>query len=1207
MMERFFGRKVLLIGLLGLLLAVGCDLRRKGEEKSQAGSPLHADSAEVERSKAILSHRTLGLAYLEENNLEAAEAEFKQLIQLAPGEALGYANLGIVYMRMGRYEEAEEQLKKAVEISPEDADIRLNLAKVYDLADKEEASREELEKTIEIDPEHVQSLYSLAESYQNLSDEYSVNQWEKYLRRIVETAPTNIVARLYLAEVLIRNGHPDEALENLEEIERISPTYPDEAMDYYRSAMAQLRADSLVEALTSVRIFHNLIKLTNSYQTDIQKLKGSTASRVGIPVISFSEARPAFLMEGESILDVIRFTDVTASAGLDLLSGLGSYDNGNLSITTHIAAGDMDRDGDQDLYVAGYNSEKGKPSYYLLINEMGRYKDITAEAGLKHEGIEYEAIFSDYNNDGFLDLYITRESSDLLYNNVSEGKFEEVSKQANIRNDDPGNHVLFFDLDQDGDLDLIQANQNSTRVYRNNGDNTFTDITSDMVFGNPELGCRDVVFSDFDDDGDVDLFMIDENGVHQLYFNFREGNFSNVMENSGLKNAAGSKSVASGDYNNDGFEDLFIIREKSPPVLYMNMGDGTFSVDLSNEDIFTKLSETNGHESVLFDFDNDGYLDILFTGEPAIPGEKGIFLFHNTGDGGFEDVSSLLPESLDAGFKAVVIDYNEDGDMDILIAGLDGGIRLLRNDGGNANHHLKVQLVGIKTGSGKNNHFGIGAKVEVRAGELYQMKTVTTPNIHFGLGAQDKVDVVRILWTNGVPQNIFSPGSDQDLIEEQELKGSCPFLYVWDGHKYVFLKDMMWRSALGMPLGIMSGTTKYAFTNASEEYLKIPGGSMKARDGKYSIQITAELWETMYFDKLQLFAVDHPDSVEVYVDEKFTGPPFPELNLYHLKEKRLPRSVTDDTGMDLLAKIAEKDFQYITNFQREKYQGITEMHDLIIDLGNIGTHRNLVLFLNGWIFPTDASINVAISQSTQYKIQSPCLQVINETGEWVTLIEDIGFPAGKDKTVIVDLSGKIPEDSKPLIRIRTNMEIYWDHIFYSTGLVESPYNLYQLSPETADLHYRGFSATYRKGGRYGPFWLDYNRLTTGQKWRDLEGKYTRYGDVRELLLEAESQYVIMNAGDEMTVSFDQTNFPDLPARWERDFIIYSVGWVKDGDLNTASGNRVGPYPYHNMMAYPGSVMEDYPQSEGIRDYFIKYNTRTVTNESFRDEIRNYDE
>ena len=414
------------------------------------------------------------------------------------------------------------------------------------------------------------------------------------------------------------------------------------------------------------------------------------------------------------------------------------------------------------------------------------------------------------------------------------------------------------------------------------------------------------------------------------------------------------------------------------------------------------------------------------------------------------------------------------------------------NDGGNNNHFVKMKLVGLRTGSGKNNYYGIGAKVEVRSGNLYQSKVVTAPNILFGLGPRSKADVIRILWTNGVPQNIFFPSTDQDLIEEQSLKGSCPFLYTWNGKEYLFAKDIMWRSALGMPLGIMGEeeAAKYASPDPSVDYIKIPGKLLKPRNGKYKIQITDELWETIYFDKIQLIALDHPDSIEVFVDERFIPTTTTGYKLYQVKEEHLPVSATDKYGNNLLPFIAKKDDKYISNFKREKYQGITEITDLILNLGGIDPSKNLTLFLNGWIFPSDASINASISQSDKIKISSPTIQVINKKGEWETVIDNLSFPMGKDKTIVVDLSGKIPtSDSR--IRIRTNMEIYWDHIFYSNENLSVPVLSNRLNPCSANLHYRGFSRTYRKGGRYGPHWFDYSEVTTGQKWRDLLGTYTR--------------------------------------------------------------------------------------------------------------------
>jgi hypothetical protein len=262
----------------------------------------------------------------------------------------------------------------------------------------------------------------------------------------------------------------------------------------------------------------------------------------------------------------------------------------------------------------------------------------------------------------------------------------------------------------------------------------------------------------------------------------------------------------------------------------------------------------------------------------------------------------------------------------------------------------------------------------------------------------------------------------------------------------------------------------------------------------------------------------------------------------------------------------------------------------------------MFLFLNGWIFPTDASINVAISQSGDLKVVRPYLQVINAKGEWETVIENLGFPMGKDKTVIADLSSKFLSGDHR-IRIRTNMEIYWDYIFFSENSSNNPVISSILKPVSADLHFRGFSHSYRKGGRYGPHWFDYADADKNKKWRDLSGNYTRYGDVLPLLAESDNEYVISNAGDETSISFETKGLPELKKGWKRDFLIHSVGWVKDGDINTALGNAVMPLPFHGMKSYPPSENDIYPKDADHQKYLKEYNTRVVTAEDFRNALK----
>src|SRR5207249_153941 len=196
----------------------------------------------------------------------------------------------------------------------------------------------------------------------------------------------------------------------------------------------------------------------------------------------------------------------------------------------------------------------------------------------------------------------------------------------------------------------------------------------------------------------------------------------------------------------------------------------------------------------------------------------------------------------------------DDDEVEVAIlvdVGWDGRPRLLRNDGGNVSQYVKVRLVGLREGSGKNNTFGLGATLELRAGDLYQLRLVTDRVTHFGLGRRLKADVLRVRWPNGVSQTVYYPGTEEDVLEQQILKGSCPFLYAWDGHAFTFATDAMWNSALGMPLGIMTreGGILSASPHASQEYLRIPSGLLRPRDGRYELRLTEELWETAYLDE----------------------------------------------------------------------------------------------------------------------------------------------------------------------------------------------------------------------------------------------------------------------------------------------------------------------------------------------------------------------
>ncbi len=1149
----------------------------------------------TEVAAEIVTARTVGLAFLEENRLEEAEAEFAKLVDLAPDEAIGYANLGLVYLRMGRYPEAEEHLNEALSVAPDDPDILLLLAKVHELSSRPGEAIRVLERSLATTPDHIKSLYTIADLHGRSDAENAENLREQYLTSLVGLAPANLAARMQLVEVLVQLGKADSAVAAMEAVRQQIGQIPREAVDFFAQALRMLRAGTADEALTPAVIVHNFLRITPLYQAGLLDLQGPGGAAIGFPMITFHQNLAPRAPDQATVLAALHFTDATETAGLSVPPVVAGEVTGDTELGARVAVADYDGDGDQDIFLVGPDRNGVTNTSFLFRNDFGRFTEVAEEAGVRLAEGATGAIFADFDNDGGLDLHVVRRGSNELFRNSGEGRFRNVSRSAAIAGESYSHLGLFLDLDHDGDLDLFTANDGLNRLYRNNLDGTFAETSDRMGLAGTLTRSRDAAFGDFDEDGDIDLFVVNVDSDNALYLNLRQGSFENTAEVSGVHEGDSSSAVAVGDYDNDGFLDLFVTSLRAGShALLRNLGDGTFEPDTRSTEMRSALDAVRGFDAEFLDFDNDGSLDLFVAGRSETSGNRGIFLFRNDGTGQFSDFSEMLPEDVLTGESVALADYNEDGDVDIIITDELGRVRLLRNDGGNANRYLNVRLVGLTTGSGKNNHFGIGAKLEVRAGDLYQTRVVTSELNHFGLGPRLKADVVRIVWTNGVPQNIFFPGTDQDLVEQQILKGSCGLLHVWDGEKYSFAKDLVWRSALGMPMGIMSGSETYGSPHASQEYVRISGDQLKERDGRYSLKITEELWETLYLDQVELVAVDHPESIDVYVDERFvpTSASRTPLRLFKIAEKLTPVSATDDRGSDLLQQISEKDDVYASDLIPTRFQGVTELHDLVLDLGQIAPTDSVLLFLDGWIFPTDASINLAMGQSDVFESISPYLQVIDAAGRWRTVIDNISFPMGKDKTVVVDLSGRFITDDYR-IRIRTNMEIYWDQIFFSRGRARTATRLTTMTAISGDLDYRGFSRVYRRGGRYGPHWFDYGQVSQESKWRDLGGLYTRFGDVLELLLAADEKYVIMNAGDEVSIEFDANQAPDLEPGWKRDYLIYTYGWLKDGDLNTAAGQTVEPLPFRGMTKYPYGPNETYPTDQEHQEYLRRYNTRRV--------------
>lgn len=1141
----------------------------------------------------LYTTRTLGLSYLQRNQLPEAEAEFKKLTTLAPDDPEGYANLGLTYLQGGRYTEAEKQLRRARELDPRSVDLGLALARVYALTSRSAEARTTLEQLRRDTTGNAHVLYALSELERQQPGGGSASTIEALLRGVLQVVPANLVARLKLTESFARRGAADSVVRHLEEVRRIPPALPAEARAVLDSTIQLLRGGQLEPARAALERLVKLAEGTAPYQASLDDVRWTEGAIAGRPVLTF--APKGFIsvngVRDRATLGVAKFLDATSDAGFPgATSGTGAT---SATGPATLAAGDVDGDGTDDLFVAIRTADAAK-SAHLYHVQGGSVRDDTDRSGIVLPGGARFATFADVDNDGWLDLFVIGgEGRGHLFRNRGNGAFTDVTPKAGVADVRGARKAVFADLDHDGDLDLLLIGSGARAVYRNNLDGTFTEAAASLGLAGG-ASARDVVFGDFDDDGRLDVFIANEQGSDALLRNGGTQHFADVTTQAGVTSAGGSGAAAVGDYDNDGDLDIVVASTTGgDATLWRNNGSGVFTRDARSAAAMLALRSMAAEGATFVDYDNDGWLDLVIVGT-ALRGRTspGVVLFRNDGTGRFTDASSVVADAVRNGGASFVTatDVDEDGDQDLLLIDAMGSPRLLRNELGNSNLAMNVELKGLGSGSGKNNAFGIGARLEVRAGDIYQTRVATGRVTHFGLGPHLKADVLRVEWPNGVPQTIYLPGTDQDVVEREALKGSCAFVYTWDGTRFRFVTDAMWRSALGMPLGLMGGSSAFAPAGASQEYVRIAGDALKPRDGRYVLQLTEELWETAYADELKLLAVDHPDSVDVFVDERFVPPGPVSLQLSQVAHRSLPVSARDENGNDVLPMLRDADDVYVSNFTPTRYQGVVEPHDLILDLGDAARDKGTSLFLRGWIYPTDASINVALGQQPSVKVAPPSVEVRDARGQWRTAIPSIGFPSGKDKTIIVNLDGIFPTADRH-VRLRTSMQIYWDQAFVARTLSSDAVKVTTLAPVSADLHARGFSRTYRKGGRYGPYWFAYDEVTKESPWRPITGEFTRYGDVLPLLRGSDDMYIVMAPGDEATLQFDASSAAALPKGWKRDFLLYTDGWIKDSDLNTAFGTTVGPLPFHGVKAYPHVSDEAYPTDAAHQRYLREYNTR----------------
>jgi hypothetical protein len=1029
-----------------------------------------------------------------------------------------------------------------------------------------------LRKAVEQDPRDLAAQYTLAQLIAKAGADNSDAEYQKLMEGILQVQPNNLKVLVELASVAARRGDVATLKDTLARFRRLSDDWSPATRQQLQVVEKAAAGPLPGNVPTDLLMFKNLLQGERGYQR------------------SANAVYPTEKTVGESLQQFLRLAPLRTTPDAPDL-GLSFTSEAPKDLAPEVAKEHW------DVVLPIWLTAEEPPALFVANAVVVRRADrlgtiLSFPSGPRRVPPTADGVLAlDWDNDARTDLVLAGAGGLKFWKQGPDGAFTDVTAKTGLDAAILGGDYTgawAADIEMDGDLDIVVAPRSGLPlVLRNNQDGTFKVLTP---FPGVE-GLRSFVWADFDNDGAPDAALLDASGRLHVFANERSGQFL-VRETP--KDLGRLLALAAADVTGDGIFDLLALTADG---VVIRLTDQEHGQAWQRAEIARGADLSGGVEpgvSRLFvaDLDNNGMPDLVAVGP------RGARVWLGEGPDKFIPLAAEL-----RGHVPAAEDLTGHGRLDLIALADTGQPLRLANRGTKDYHWQTVRPQANRrekvAGDNRINSFAIGGEIELRSGTLIQKQMIISPRVHFGLGQRRKSDLLRIIWPNGYPQVEFAEAGDQVVIAEQRLKGSCPFLFAWNGRCMDFVTDFMWSTPLGM---YINAQDKGGFLQ-TQDWVKIRGDQLVPRDGYYDLRVVANLWETHYYDYMVLIVVDHPDGTEVFVDERFAVTPMiPEVFL-----TAPPRPVAqawDDNGVDVTKIVRTIDGCYLDTFGRGRFQGVTRDHWVEVDLGEDAPRQGpLWLLASGWVHPTDSSINVSIAQGQHDPPRGLVLEIPDGKGGWTVGRPALGFPAGKDKTILVRLDGITGPEVTRRFRLRTNMEVYWDAFQYAAGRDAKGMRQQRLDPDVAELRYRGI-LEMTQANDSSPELPHYDRVARiDQHWRDLIGYYTRYGDIRELLVKIDDRYVILNAGDEIALRF---RVPEGPPRgWKRDFVWVCDGWAKDGDLNTRFSKTVLPLPAHDLNSYdrpPGSLQEDPVYRRFPNDWRI-YHTRYVTPDRFEQGLR----
>ena len=1104
-----------------------------------------------------------------------------------PAEAARLNNLGAAYMNQQLFEKGLKCFQQAAELDPRLSIARLNQGIALLNLQKIDEAKAALEDALKQDPKNPNAWYNLGLLAKNTGEAQAAID---AFRHVVELDPNDADARYFLGSSYAQAKEFPQAIDAFQHALELNPLHASAEFGLSRAYQQSTDIDHAREHL-------------KKFQYITQNKLGAALSLAYGEQGQYSRAveAPSAVLKAPAQIKV-QFVDVTKEAGLAVAAAIGDPQFFHGPGACFL---DYDNDGLIDLLVTDYGAQGGISLYHNLGH--GRFEDVTAKAGLDPKSHAIACTAGDYDNDGYADLALSSMGRVLLLHNEKNGTFKDASALLPVKPNGSVRNGTWIDYDHDGDIDLFlgssakgsyKGSPVSDELWRNNGDGTFSDVTEEKGiagYGNhwTALG------TDYNNDRAVDIFVPGLDPV--IFENPREGKFiaRQPWDKHSIQDSTG---IAIADFDHDGWMDLVTThfgQDVAALSLWHNdHGKGFRAIPFPKTDLEVAFGVA------AFDYDNDGWVDIAVVGQTKREMKEGkgeIRLFRNLGSDGFKDVTvdvGLDKIQLKEPRAIITGDYDGDGATDLLITQNHGPAVLLRNEGANQNHWMRLSLKGLA-----DNKSAIGTKVEVFAGGNRQKFEIAgssgylgqnSTDIVVGLGDSKEADIVRMLWPTGVLQDEINVTGDrqQNFTEIDRRGSSCPTLFVWNGERYELVADMLGAGVVGHWIGPGQRDVPRPV-----EYVKIDRNAIREKDGGLSFRFMEPLEEAVYLDQVRVLAVDHPDDLNVYPNEYFaSNPPYPEFKVVVSKSAgaRSPAGAWDEHGHNVVPDLLAH--RYFGDFALTQFQGFAQPHSLTLDLGEAYRGGPLWLLMHGEVEYFSANSMYAASQAGVQAI-SPLVEALDSNNRWVRVIGDMGFPAGGPRTMTADLTGKLPPGTQK-IRITTNLQIYWDSILVSRtpqasgDAAQSP-RVTPVPLVRADLGFHGFPLKI-EGSPPGNVQYIYEKTSATGPYTRPMGTYTRYGDVLPLLTALDDQLVVFGSGDEVRLDFDPSKLPALPHGWVRDYFFAAYGYEKDMDFYAAEGNFVAPLPFLRMGDYPYAPGKSFPLDDAHVNYLLEYNTRHMS-------------